>query len=96
MAKERPLFSISPCSRFTEAAPLAAVMLSPIAPTTLISPGRSLCTLVGRVGDGAPGDPGEVSQGNGVSSGMGSWNLAPWGQYPKFIFFRVIEGLAFG
>lgn len=72
MAKDRPLFSISPCSRFTEAAPFAAVMLSPIAPTTLISPGRSLCTLFGRVGNGSPGDPGEVPQGNGVSSGTDS------------------------
>ena len=76
MAKDRPLFSISACSRLTEAAPLAAVTLSPIAPRMLISPGGSLCTQIGRVGDGAPGVPSAVSQANGVPSETDSWNFS--------------------
>ena len=50
VAKDRPLFSISSCSWFPEVAPLAAVTLSPMASTTLISTGGSLCTKIGRVG----------------------------------------------
>lgn len=70
-----PLFSIANSTNPAAAVPVPAVRLSPIAPTTSMSPGRRRWTLVGRVADRAPGDSGPVSQGNGESSGTGSWNL---------------------
>jgi hypothetical protein len=70
-----PLFSIISSAKFAAAVAEPAVRLSPIAPMTSISPGQRRCTLVGRVAERAPGDPGAVSHGNGMSSGTGSWNL---------------------
>jgi hypothetical protein len=61
----------------SEVASLSAVTLSPMALTTLISPGGSLCSQISRVENGAPGVLGAVSQGNRLASGTDSWNFSP-------------------
>lgn len=51
MKEENPLFSIKDMKGVIAVAPIPAVKLSPIPATTSMSPGISLCTLVGRFKD---------------------------------------------
>lgn len=48
-AQDTPRYSINVPMANSSRAPLPATRLSPMAPTTSMSPGRSLCTFVGRV-----------------------------------------------
>ena len=101
MATGRPLFSIGACSRFTDAASLAALTLSPMATTTLVSPGRSLCTQIGRVGDGAPGVRARCRRGTGFLPGriLGIFHpensarrlnfLSNWGVYLSLVYLNI-------
>lgn len=66
MDQDMPLFSVLTWNRLEAAAPLPAVRLSPRAATTSMSPGRSLWTLRGGVGERCP----STLQGNLVSAPM--------------------------
>lgn len=78
-AQDTPRYSINVPMAYSSSAPFPATRLSPMAPTTSMSPGRSLCTLVGRtVLLPSPGDV-MFLHGNGIDPENDGCLLIPVG-----------------